>query len=217
MFSNSDQAAQSALVTLGKLIAASPDGGIGFGITVEELQSARLGRPVEVFSVRADELSKFRKGDDERKLLHDQQERIYPIVIDSQGRALIRIKHVSRGWVPVAWGEEALARNLVRTMGNGPSAPGSEEPTYVAVEIPSMRLSFLTSNAAPDRNKMSFKSLNSLSELKANQAVQGVRVFETAADFSAEGQGTETAATVFSSLATKAQVVLQNRRSGPGF
>jgi hypothetical protein len=217
VFSDPDQAAQRALLTLGKLIAASPDAGKGFGIKAEELRSARLGKPVEVFAVRADELSKFRQGNDERKLLHDQQERIYPIVIDNKGRALIRIKYISQGWIPVAWGEEALARNLVLTMGSGPSAPGSGEPRYVAVEIPSMRLSFLAPNPPSNRGKMSFKSLNSLSELKANQAARGVGVFETKPDFTAEGQGMESAATVFASLAKKAQVVLKNRRNGPGF
>lgn len=216
-FSDPDQAAQHAIETLGKLMAAAPNASNGFGITLDELPSARLGKPVEAYSVRADELSQFHSGDSAEKLLHDEHVRIYPIVIAGAGRALVRIKHDATGWTPVAWGEEALARNLVNAIGTSTGSPGgSVGPVYIAVEIPSMHLSFIARNPATLRTPLTFRSLNSSAELHVNWAAKGVGVYEMRSDFTAEGQGAASASTVFSNLAPKAKVALQNRMHGPG-
>lgn len=80
--------ARSELVELQKLGTSTPDPedeayarDIGFKDS-KDLGKAQLGSPLRLYNVRLVELQQFQPGDDPKKLLHDTQRLVFPLVVE---------------------------------------------------------------------------------------------------------------------------------------
>lgn len=80
--------AQSQLVELQKLNTTTPNvddeayaKDIGFKDS-KDLEKAQVGSPLRVYNVRLIELQQFQRGDDPKKLLHDTQRLVFPLIVD---------------------------------------------------------------------------------------------------------------------------------------
>ena len=80
--------AQSQLVELQKLSASTANADdeayakdIGFKDS-KDLDKAQVGSPLRVYNVRLVELQQFQRGDDPKKLLHDTQRLVFPLIVD---------------------------------------------------------------------------------------------------------------------------------------
>src|SRR5262245_22399015 len=79
---------QSELVNLQKLSTSTPNAedeayakDIGFKDS-KELEKAQVGSPLRVYNIRLVELLQFKEGDDPKKLLHDTQRLVFPLIVD---------------------------------------------------------------------------------------------------------------------------------------
>src|ERR1700733_8299053 len=86
-----------------------------FGLqSFEEVSDLRLGDPVPIYYVRADQLKEYQPGTDAGKLMISANRRLYPVLVNGEGKLLITIEKADTGWRMVSFGQADVAPALTK-------------------------------------------------------------------------------------------------------
>lgn len=215
---DADQAAKSSLDALKRLINA--ENAKNFGLeTAEQVGALRLGEPVTLFYVRADQLQDYKGDTDAGRLLLATNRKLYPVELNGTGKLIITVEKQSSGWRAVSIGDQDIAPSLTRIKRDKltkiESGPGAVADDYFAVQVPAMHLTFLgyAPPPAPGGSEEQ-KTKVMLTPLDSKQRIESTSAFTTHflllnPSFSAEGKASKSANTVFKALAPNAASVLK--------
>lgn len=127
------EAAEQGLVTFPALITEENYAVMGFG-SVEEVASARLGEPLQVFYVPLNQLKEYQPGSDVESLLVNSDRVYYPVNVDEQLRSTIVVSGTNDDWRATEYGNPNLMRALAEVR------EGGEE---FVVWVPALNLYFI--------------------------------------------------------------------------
>ena len=208
-FADPTQAATSALSNLKQLLTAGENfREMGFD-DLEQVNRASLSDPASVYTVGLDQLRNYTPGSDPRSLLVDTKRMVFPVVADGSGRTLITVEQKAGSWHFVSFGDQRVARNLVRVRDGKSSVQGRRSTSdFFLVQVKVMFLTFL-GNEQPGSvgaNSLRLVPLNGKSELAVSPAFRQNKAFLMAnPKFNAEDAGTMKAKDIFRTLSTTAK------------
>ena len=136
---------------------------------------------------------------------------VFPVVADGSGRTLITVEQKNGKWYFVSFGDQRVARNLMRVREEKSSAPGGLATSqYFLVQVKAMFLTFLGNQqpGSAGANSLRLVPLNGKTELNVSPAFRENKSFLMHnPEFNAEEAGTMRAKDVFGALATSAKSI----------
>jgi hypothetical protein len=204
-FDDPKQAALRALSNLGQLLAVGQNySAMGFD-SPEQVSQATLGDPISVYNVGIDQLRDYTGSSDPDSLLVDTHRLSYPVIAAGHGRTLITVEMKNGKWQFVSFGDQSVARNLVRVRNDKASAPGGSPATkFFMVRVKALFLTFLADRV--EGTGLRLVPLNASEELKLSPAFRDNHAFLTEnPNFNAEKEGSKKAQDVFAGLADAAK------------
>lgn len=203
-------AATNALASLKHLLTEGQNfRDMGFD-NLEQLDQARLGEPASVYTVGLDDLRDYTPSSDPQALLIDTKRMVFPVVVDGSGRTLITVEHNDGKWHAVSFGDQRVARNLVRVREDKSSDQGVPTSNYFLVQVNALFLTFL-GNQQPNAvgaNSLRLVPLHEKDELELSLAFRENKAFlERNRTFNAEDEGSMRAKDVFGALSTTAKKI----------
>lgn len=207
-FDDPRQAAASALSNLKHLLSEGKNfREMGFD-SLEQLDQATLGQPASVYAVGLNDLREYAPGSDPQALLIDTKRVVFPVVVAGTGRTLITVEQKEGKWHAVSFGEQRVARNLVKVRDDkstGENVPGS---SYFLVQVNALFLSFLGNQqpGAAGANSLRLVPLHEKEELQVSLGFrENKRFLARNRTFNAEDEGSMRAKDVFGELSTTAK------------
>jgi len=206
------QAALSGLSTLQKLLETSQDySGMGFESS-DQLSRATLGEPASLFGVGIDQLAKYKPDSDPQSIVTNTNRLAYPVIVDERGCVLITIEQKEGKWRFVSFGDQEVAKNLVRVRGHKSAGPGGAAlSAYFIVRVNALFLTFLGNikkGPGDSAGSLILVPLNGKEELKAGPGFRGNEHFLMVnPNFNAEREGSKKANDVFGSLSMEAKTI----------
>jgi hypothetical protein len=191
-----------------------------FGLqSFEEVSELRLGDAVPIYYVRADQLKEYQPGTDAGKLMISANRRLYPVLVNGQGKLLITIEKAETGWRMVSFGQADVAPALTKIkrdkVARTKTGPGASESNYFVVQIPSMHLNFLAYAPAPgpggsgeSKRQVTLTPLSSSEQLSKSVGFQNSEFLTLNPTFNAEKQGGRSANDVFKTLSPNAATAM---------
>lgn len=113
-FGDAQSAAQRGLETFRRLVTSANFKELGFE-SMDEVSSASLGAPNQVFSVGLEQLKSYQPGGDANRMLADAGRTIYPVMVRDQARASITVEQKNGKWTATGFGDPKLARQISTT------------------------------------------------------------------------------------------------------
>ncbi len=210
-FDDPKVAATNALANLRKVLAAGQNSReMGFD-SIEQVDTASLGEPIQLYTVGIDQLSEYVPTKDPQSLLVDTHRLLYPVIANGRGRVLIALEMKDSKWHFVSFADQHLADNLVRVRRDKSSAPGSGPVTsYFMVQVKGLFLSFLGNRpgGASSGSSLLLVPLNGREELRLSLAFRDNHAYLIEnPNFNAEDEGGEKAKDVFSALSKSAKKI----------
>jgi hypothetical protein len=203
-------AATNALADLRHLLTEGQNfRDMGFD-NLEQLDQARLGEPASVYTVGLDDLREYGPGSDPQALLIDTKRMVFPVVVDGSGRTLITVEHNEGKWHAVSFGDQRVARNLVRVREDKSSGEGQPTSDYFLVQVNALFLTFLGKQqpSVVGANSLRLVPLHEKDELEVSLAFRENRAFlRRNRTFNAEDEGSMRAKDVFGALSTSAKKI----------
>ena len=137
--------ASSSFLTLKKLVNKDNYRTLGFE-KMDEVDSAYLGDPIQLFMIRLDKLKDYKSGDMPHSLLDDCETIIYPVLVDEQVRSSIEIEKADGTWKPSKFGSVNLARMLNTIRSRISDRTKIDIPSIFTVEVPALNQIFIAYN-----------------------------------------------------------------------
>lgn len=120
-FQDAAAAARQGLDTLENLAEIQEPAALGFE-SKEQVASATLGEPMQVFTVALDDLRSFAAAtDDPEPLLEDSDRSIFPVEVDGRARSSVLVEKSDSRFRSVSVGSPSLAQALDSTRPEGDS------------------------------------------------------------------------------------------------
>jgi hypothetical protein len=137
------EAASKGLETLQKMITPENFKAMGFE-SLDEVKSAALGAPLELFHVRLDQLREFQSGTDPNQLLTNVGQMIYPVTVQEQSRSSIMVAKDGETWKAVRFGGPGLIKTLAQVRKESPpgATAAATSPPFL-VQVPALNVYFL--------------------------------------------------------------------------
>lgn len=132
--------ATKSLSEFSKLVTEQNSVSMGFH-DPNEVRSATLGQPLQVFKVGLDSLRDYRTSEDPKKLLHSGDEVIYPVLLQDAARSSITLAKVGNEWKAIAFGEPQLVK-LIHGAKEKAAAKAGAEPLFI-VQVPALNTVFV--------------------------------------------------------------------------
>lgn len=142
MARESEDAAQGALVTLGKLVTEENAARMGFSGPGEAKQS-KLDDPLVDFMIGLSELQRYQEGEDPAKLLVPTGAIIYPVGVGGANVSSITLKKQGDEWKPASFGSPRTAEAAGTARQNVLSKSQVAPSELFQVRIPALNLAFL--------------------------------------------------------------------------
>jgi hypothetical protein len=170
--------AAAALETFDELITEENYGPMGFE-SPGEVKAASLGTPMQVFTVRLDDLQKYEAGADPDTLLSGGKEVTYPVLVGGKVRSSITAVEVGGNWEAVSFGGSNLAKGLSVTRDVSAESTGFAPASYFEVRVPALNLHFLAHRS--DEGTLMLTPLydDRLYGFEAGVTIPADQVFET--------------------------------------
>jgi hypothetical protein len=127
------EAANNAIGMLQKLVHEHNYKALGFQ-SVEEVQQAQLGQPIEVYNMGVEKLKGYQTGQDPNSLLTPSSETIYPVTVGGSVRTGLMIVHKEQGYESSRFGDADVVKRL---------AAYRQDPREFAVRIPGFNMYFV--------------------------------------------------------------------------
>jgi hypothetical protein len=217
---DSGQVAKGALSDLRQLLDAQTCRALGIQ-SPDELVTATLGEPVNIYNVDTKAMIDLKPNDDVSKLLIDTHRRMYPVVVNGEGRFLIILEENNGTWKFVKPElESSVAKNLFKiTQDKSVSGGSSSKATYIGIWMPDMKnLVFLGEKPkVPGGSGKNLKlfPLNDSGELQSFTEIRSYLEFEHHnVEFRAETEGSKNATEVFKALIPDAKRMLEKQKNG---
>lgn len=102
-------AAQEGLATLKQVVNANNFAALGFK-SVEEVRTATLGQPLQIYRVQLDALRNFTVGTNPETLLVDAKRSLYPVEVSQRVASSIFVTQARDGWRAGELGNAAVAQ-----------------------------------------------------------------------------------------------------------
>ena len=134
--------AQRSLAALPEFATEETHKGLGFK-SLDEVKSATLGAPLQVFTVRLDALRDYRPQTDPNSLLVDAHQLIYPVVVGGQPRSSITLHELDGKWQVTTVGRPALTQALVQARQRHIERTKAKTGSLFVVNIPALNLHFI--------------------------------------------------------------------------
>jgi hypothetical protein len=212
-----NEVAKEALSNLPQLIDEKAYKQLGIE-SADSLSTAVLGEPVPVYYVRLDQLSQYESGDP-GTLLNDAHRIIYPIIVQGQGRLLIVLEEKEGIWRFVKYDNPKVAKNLVKVKQHKSARSGSPS-SFMAIQIPGLQMLTLLGERPKDQatgldKDLLLTPLNDTADLRQNPGFRNTtNMIMLNSDFNVESEGSRKAKDFFKMLASPANKVLSQQRSG---
>ena len=183
--------------------------------SVEEASRLKLGQPAELLYVSNNKLSDFNSSTRLRNLFKESQTKVYPVLVDGDGRLLMKMSKYNGEWRVDSFGQRDIARNLARleTERNREGSSGSSVST--AVELPAMHLCFAVIGNPNSDESFDLTPLNDSRAIQTSQAFQKTDFLLQHPNFDAKTHGQVDAREVFKALAVEAQEISGDAASEP--
>lgn len=137
-------AASQSLSAFRGLVTADNYKEMGFD-SPNEVSSAALGEPIQVFTVALDRLSEYQQGTDPDQLLVDANRVIFPVNVKDEVRSSIVVESAGGKWSTTSYGAPNLVKLLAKTRRSGSEAGKSPLSSFFAVQVPALNLYFIGS------------------------------------------------------------------------
>jgi hypothetical protein len=170
-----------------------------------EVRRLTLGRPVELSYVSDDELTEFGSEMTLQKLIKQSQTRMYPVLTDGEGRVLIRVSKYDKGWRFDSFGENDVARNLVRLEQRTSEKNDLGGVPQMAVDVLSMNLCFAAIGKSSSDESLRLVPLNDRKLLEYSGGFDTSDFLHKHPSFNAEPYGEANAREVFDALSLNAK------------
>lgn len=151
------------------------------GMSSDDAQRATLGTPLPVMSVNLAALGKFKAGDDAAALLKGSNAAFYPVLLNGDARASVRVENAGAGWEMARVGNAGLAAAVERARR---SLPSPDAPTVTLVQVLALNLVFV---GQPDASgwQLSPVADDASVDLHAGKTEPAAKVFERLAPIAA--------------------------------
>ncbi len=134
--------AQRSIAVLQRLASERGYQGLGFE-SLEEVKSATLGAPLQVFMVGLDALRDYQSQTDPNSLLIDEHRLIYPVVVGGQQRSSITMQELEGKWEIASIGRPRLANAIALTRQGVIKSTNAPIESTFGVEVPALNLFFI--------------------------------------------------------------------------
>ena len=171
--------AQRSLAALQEITTEQTYKGLGFE-SPEEVKSATLGSPLQVFTVRLDALRDYQPQTDPNSLLVDSHQIIYPVIVGGQQRSSMTMRELDGKWQVASFGKPTLTKALVQTRQRHIESTKVPIESVFVVNIPALNLHFI---GRRDGSALLLTPLASDPSLKVEegQSIEAQAVFNTLA------------------------------------
>jgi hypothetical protein len=195
--------AKFGLTVLAKSV--TPENYQEYGLkSYDEMTRVTLGAPVDVSYVSDDELTEFGSHMKLHNLITETQSRMYPVMVDGEGRVLIRVSKYPTGWNFDSLGEEDIARNLARLQHRRRGGDPAEVP-QLAVDVPSMHLCFAAIGKSTSDESLRLTPLNDSYLVSASGGFDRSKFLTKHPGFASESRNEVDAREVFDALSIEAK------------
>jgi hypothetical protein len=171
-------AAGQALKTFPTIVDEKNFRAMGFK-SVSEARQAKLGKPMKVFMVRLDRLSKYEPGTPPNNLLDTATSQVmFPLTIDNKARCAITVSLRNEQWVVTRFGSS----NLIKLVSSARQASMkmTELPpsAYSIVRVPALNMVFVAHQDRDTNELMLTPTLDNPDlEMKAGSSMPANEVF----------------------------------------
>lgn len=134
--------ATQSLSTLTSLATKDTFADLGFQ-SLDEVAKAKLGTPVSVYRIQLDELQKADLAADPKTLMHDMNERLFPVHVGGSTRTALVLRQGADGtWKLVSVGDAQSVKLLDEVRALHSKATGKSHE-YILVKVPAIYQMFL--------------------------------------------------------------------------
>lgn len=203
---HSDERAEalSGLEVLRQLI--TKDNYQNYGLkSFDEVAKLQLGEGTDVFFVLNNDLKEFGPQSKITSVVKPSQSRIYPVLVDGEGRLLITLRKRHGSWHVASFGESDVAYNLAKLQ-NGRAWLNLPKDGVIAIQIPATHLSFASFGHPSQNEDLLLTPLNATDVVIQGFGRGHTDFFRKNSQFTAEVHGTVGAKEVFQALADTARV-----------
>lgn len=137
-----DRVASEAIETFKELITEENYERMGFG-SLDEVDIATLGVPIQVFMVRLDHLKEYEPGTDPESLLSGGDEFNYPLLVNEEVRSSIIVMKRNDEWKAVSFGGPNLITLLTEIRRAKSEETQLPLSSFSAVRVPALNFYFL--------------------------------------------------------------------------
>jgi hypothetical protein len=131
-------AAAASLSTLSELVAVGSPEKRGFNST-EQAKSAAISNGLPVYFVRLDQLVALKAGSDEKALLFDKHQVVYPVSADGSIRSSVRVQQRPDGnWEAAQFGALETTKASQSALQRVSAARGVDTASFSLIEIPTV-------------------------------------------------------------------------------
>jgi len=103
-----------------------------------ELDRMALGVPIKVYQVRLDRLQGYRSEMAPEGLFEDNEQYLYPVVVDAQTRSSLTMSMVQGNWQAVSYGSPRLVQMIDEARSAISSGTDVSIPSMFLIEIPAL-------------------------------------------------------------------------------
>ncbi len=115
--------------------------------SIEELETAMIGDPFEVFMVLLDELSEYKQGQNADQLLPERKDFLFPVVAKDQVRSSLTVASTPKGRAVTSFGSPNKMVLLSKVRANRIETTKLASAAYFVVEVPGLKLVFVGDHA----------------------------------------------------------------------
>lgn len=178
-FADAQTAATQSLATFRQLVTKDNYKQLGFD-SPDEVSSATLGQPIQVYMVKLDQLREYKSGTDPNALLTNINQLQYPVMVREQVRSAIGVGQADGKWKATGFGNASLARQVAAARKAEPAASAqgaSSQP--MLIHVAALGLYFVASRGADGKLMMTPLVDNPSFNMRAGAPIPAEQVFTT--------------------------------------
>ena len=107
------ETASKSLLTFRSLVNQQNYSSMGFK-SAEEIKDATLGDPFKIYTIRLDDLKRYKEGNNPDSLLTDNENYIFPVKVKNEVRSSINISKVDNTWKAISFGSNGTIKLFSR-------------------------------------------------------------------------------------------------------
>jgi hypothetical protein len=137
-----NEAAKKALRASAALVTKENFKAMGFD-NPDQVRTARVGTPVEQFTIGLDDLQRYEPGADLSGLLHRTERLTYPVLVQGRTRSSLTLRRQDNRWEVESFGSPNYARLLNELRGRLVAESNRSPLEYFEVRVPALNVAFL--------------------------------------------------------------------------